>query len=79
MNFNYGTDFIKTDRHEELEKSIDEKLTQYYDDYVPDLVGENSETDMSLNTNEDENVITIEGNTLKVTLYYESYVYKEGE
>jgi hypothetical protein len=78
MNFNYKTDFIKTDRHEELEKSIDEKLTQYYDDYVPDLVGENSETDMSLNTNEDENVITIEGNKLKVTLYYESYVYKEG-
>jgi len=79
MNFNYGTDFIKTDRHEELEKSIDEKLTKFYDDYEPELLGENSETDMSLNTNEDENVITIEGNKLKVTLYYESYVYKEGE
>ena len=78
MNFNYGTDFIKTDRHEELEKSIDEKLTKFYDDYEPELLGENSETDMSLNTNEDENVITIEGNKLKVTLYYESYVYKEG-
>jgi hypothetical protein len=78
INFNYGTDFIKTDRHEELEKSIDEKLTKFYDDYEPELLGENSETDMSFNTNEDENVITIEGNTLKVTLYYESYVYKEG-
>lgn len=78
MNFNYKTDFIKTDRHEELEKSIDEKLTQFYDDYEPELLGEDSETDMSLNTNENENVITIEGNKLKVTLYYESYVYKEG-
>lgn len=78
MNFNYKTDFIKTDRHEELEKSIDEKLTQFYDDYKPELLGEDSETDMSLNTNENENVITIEGNKLKVTLYYESYVYKEG-
>jgi hypothetical protein len=78
MNFNYKTDFIKTDRHEELEKSIDEKLTKFYDDYEPELEGENSETDMSLNTNEDENVITIEGNKLKVTLYYESYVYREG-
>ena len=79
INFNYGTDFIKTDRHEELEKSISEKLTKYYDDYVPDVVGELSGADMSFNTNEDENVITIEGNKLKVTLYYESYVYKEGE
>jgi hypothetical protein len=78
MNFNYKTDFIKTDRHEELEKSIDEKLTQFYDDYKPELLGEDSETDMSLNTNENENVITIEGNKLKVTLYYQSYVYKEG-
>jgi hypothetical protein len=79
MNFNYGTDFIKTDRHEELEKSIDEKLTNFYNDYEPELLGEESGADMSLNTNEDENVITIEGNKLKVTLYYESYVYKEGE
>jgi hypothetical protein len=79
MNFNYGTDFIKTDRHEELEKSIDEKLTNFYNDYEPELLGEESGSDMSLNTNEDENVITIEGNKLKVTLYYESYVYKEGE
>lgn len=78
MNFNYGTDFIKTDRHEELEKSIDEKLTKFYNDYEPDVLGELSGGDMSLNTNEDENVITIEGNKLKVTLYYESYVYKEG-
>jgi hypothetical protein len=78
MNFNYKTDFIKTDRHEEIEKSIDEKLTQFYDDYKPELLGEDSETDMSLNTNENENVITIEGNKLKVTLYYQSYVYKEG-
>jgi hypothetical protein len=77
MNFNYATDFIQTDRHEELEKSIDEKLTKFYDDYEPELLGENSETDMSLNTNEDENVITIEGNKLKVTLYYDSYVYKD--
>jgi hypothetical protein len=78
MNFNYGTDFIKTDRHEELEKSIGEKLTKFYDDYEPELSGEESGSDMSLNTNEDENVITIEGNKLKVTLFYESYVYKEG-
>lgn len=78
MNFNYKTDFIKTDRHEELEKSIDEKLTKFYDDYEPEVEGELSGADMSLNTNEDENVITIEGNKLKVTLYYESYVYKEG-
>jgi hypothetical protein len=78
MNFNYGTDFIKTDRHEELETSIGEKLTKFYDDYEPELLGEESGSDMSLNTNEDENVITIEGNKLKVTLFYESYVYKEG-
>jgi hypothetical protein len=78
INFNYKTDFIKTDRHEELEKSIGEKLTKFYDDYKPELLGEDSGSDMSFNTNEDENVITIEGNTLKVTLYYESYVYKEG-
>jgi hypothetical protein len=79
INFNYGTDFIKTDRHEELETSIGEKLTQFYDDYVPDVQGELSGSDMSFNTNEEENVITIEDNKLKVTLYYESYVYKEGE
>jgi hypothetical protein len=78
INFNYVTDFIQTDRHEELEKSIDEKLTKFYNDYEPELLGEDSETDMSFNTNEDENVITIEGNKLKVTLYYDSYVYKEG-
>ena len=78
VNFNYGTDFIKTDRHEELEKSIDEKLTKYYNDYEPELEGEDSGTDMSYNTNEDEDVITIEDNKLKVTLTYESYVYKEG-
>jgi hypothetical protein len=78
MNFNYATDFIKTDRHEVLEESIGEKLTKFYDDYNPELLGEDSGSDMSLNTNEDENVITIEGNKLKVTLYYESYVYKEG-
>jgi hypothetical protein len=78
MNFNYGTDFIKTDRHEELEMSIGEKLTKFYDDYEPEVQGELSGSDMSLNTNEDENVITIEGNKLKVTLFYESYVYKEG-
>lgn len=78
MNFNYGTDFIKTDRHEELETSIGEKLTKFYDDYEPELLGELSGADMSLNTNENENVITIEGNKLKVTLFYESYVYKEG-
>jgi hypothetical protein len=78
INFNYKTDFIKTDRHEELEKSIDEKLTKFYNDYEPELLGEDSGSDMSFNTNEDENVITIEGNTLKVTLFYESYVYKEG-
>ena len=77
VNFNYGTDFIKTDRHEELEKSIAEKLTKYYDDYEPDVVGELSDGDMSFNTNEEENVITIEGNKLKVTLYFESYVYKD--
>ena len=79
MNFNYATDFIKTDRHEELDKSIDEKLTNFYNDYNPELLGEDSGGDMSLNTNEDENVITIEDNKLKVTLYDESYVYKEGE
>jgi hypothetical protein len=78
INFNYKTDFIQTDRHEELEKSIGEKLTKFYDDYKPELLGEDSGSDMSFNTNEDENVITIEGNTLKVTLYYESYVFKEG-
>ena len=78
MNFNYGTDFIKTDRHEELETSIGEKLTKFYDDYEPEVQGELSGSDMSFNTNEDENVITIEGNKLKVTLFYESYVYKEG-
>ena len=77
MNFNYKTDFIKTDRHEVLEESIDEKLTNFYNDYNPELLGEDSGSDMSLNTNEDENVITIEGNKLKVTLYYESYVYKD--
>jgi hypothetical protein len=80
MNFNYKSDFIKTDRHEELETSIGEKLTKFYDDYEPEVQGELSGSDMSLNTNEDENVnvITIEGNKLKVTLFYESYVYKEG-
>ena len=78
INFNYGTDFIKTDQHEELEKTIEEKIGKFYDDYEPELLGEDSGTDMSYNTNEDENVITIEGNELKVTLYYESYVYKEG-
>lgn len=77
INFNYGTDFIKTDRHEELEKSISEKLTKYYDDYEPDMLGELSGGDMNFNTNEEENVITIEGNKLKVTLYFESYVYKD--
>ena len=78
MYFNYKTDFIKTDRHEELEKSIDEKLTNFYNDYEPEVEGELSDSDISLNTNEDENVITIEGNKLKVTLYFDSYVYKEG-
>ena len=34
---------------------------------------------MSFNTNEEENVIKIEGNEIQVTLYFESYVYKEGE
>jgi hypothetical protein len=38
-----------------------------------------SGSDMSFNTNEDENVIVIEDNKLKVTLYFDSYVYKEGE
>ncbi len=79
INFNYGTDFIKTDEHEELEKSIGEKLTKYYDDYVPDVMGELSDSDMSFNTNESENVITIEDNKLKVILYFDTYVYKEGE
>ena len=80
VNFNYGTDFIKTDRHEELEKSIGEKLTKFYNEYEPEVQGELSGSgDMSLNTNEEENVITIEGNKLQVTLFYESYVYKEGE
>ena len=78
INFNYGIDFIQTDRHEELEKSIGEKLTDFYNDYEPEVEGELSGSDMSFNTNEDENVITIEGNNLKVTLYYESYVYREG-
>jgi hypothetical protein len=77
LNFNYKNDCIKTDRHEELEKSIDKKLTNFYYDYEPELLGENSDADMSFNTNEEENVITIEGNKLKVTLYYESYVYKD--
>jgi hypothetical protein len=80
VNFNYGTDFIKTDRHEELEKSIGEKLTKFYNEYEPEVQGELSGSgDMSFNTNEEENVITIEGNKLQVTLFYESYVYKEGE
>jgi hypothetical protein len=78
MNFNYKNDFIKTDRHEELETIIGEKLTQFYNEYEPEVEGELSDGDMSLNTNEDENVITIEGNKLKVTLFYESYVYREG-
>ena len=77
VNFNYGTDFIQTDRHEELEKSIGEKLIKFYDDYEPDVLGELSDSDVSFNTNEDENVIVIEDNKLKVTLYFDSYVYKD--
>jgi hypothetical protein len=79
VNFNYGSDFIKTDRHEELEVTIAEKLENFYNEYEPEVVGELNESDMSFNTNEDENVIKIEGNKIQVTLYFESYVYKEGE
>ena len=79
-NFNYKSDFIKTDRHEELEKSIGEKISQYWSDYEPDVTGELIDgQDESWNTNEGDNTILTNETDLKVNLHYRSYVYKEGE
>jgi hypothetical protein len=78
-NFNYKNDFIKTDRHEELEKSIAEKISDYWDKYEPEVLGELIDgQDENWNTNENDDELETKGNTLKVILYFRSYVYIEG-
>ena len=78
-NFNYKSDFIKTDRHEELEESIAKKISDYWDKYEPEVLGELIDgQDENWNTNENDDELETKGNTLKVILYFRSYVYKEG-
>ena len=77
-NFNYKNDFIKTDRHEELEKSIGKKISDYWDKYEPNVLGELVDgQEENWNTNEEGNELETKDNNLKVRLFYRSYVYKD--
>jgi hypothetical protein len=77
----YKNDFIKTDRHEEIEKAIIERINQFWEDYNPVVVGNlNDDDECTWDTNDAQNdeVIEIKDNKLKVKLFYTSTVSRDG-
>ena len=71
-NVNYSKDFIMTDKEEEIQKVLIEKVDEYVNDFEPDWTGEPQ--DWFRFNNADD---IIEGNQLLIDLDNYEYVYRD--
>jgi hypothetical protein len=73
-NVNYSKDFIMTDREEEIQKGIIEKVDEYINDFEPNWNGEPQDW-FGFNNADD----IIEGNELVINLDNYEYIYTDSE
>jgi hypothetical protein len=78
ININYKKDFIINEKREELIESIENKISDFCDDYVPEDVGGELNDWYSYNTNEDtDSELVIKDNNIIVNISNEYYDYRE--
>jgi hypothetical protein len=80
ININYKKDFIINEKREELIESIEEKISDFCDNYVPEEAGGELNDWYSYNTNEDtDSELVIKDNNIIVNISNEYYDYRESE
>jgi hypothetical protein len=80
ININYKKDFIINEKREELIESIEEKISDFCDNYVPEEAGGELNDWYSYNTNEDtDSELVIKDNNIIVNISNEYYNYRESE
>jgi hypothetical protein len=78
ININYKKDFIINEKREELIESIENKISDFCDNYVPEEVGGELNDWYSYNTNEDtDSELVIKDNNIIVNINNEYYDYRE--
>jgi hypothetical protein len=80
ININYKKDFIINEKREELIESIENKISDFCDNYVPEEFGGELNDWYSYNTNEDtDSELVIKDNNIIVDISNEYYDYRESE
>jgi len=78
ININYKKDFIINEKREELIESIENKISDFCDNYVPEEFGGELNDWYSYNTNEDtDSELVIKDNNIIVNINNEYYDYRE--
>ena len=78
---NFSRDFIMTDEQEKLLEKIKEKIEKQTSEFTPELDNEDGEIDdwFTFTTNAEGNVLTIKGNSLKISITNSYTEYRDSD